>query len=503
MCFMKVVAAWLALEDSEGVAHSSREEQGPIAHLIRDTNFDRLLLLGNDQSRLDDYVAWLSSWSDMHIEPQFVELSNPTDHRAIYHGTTSALDAFLADNPEAEMTFDLTPGTPQMSQIWLLLARTQYSAKLVQTTKEHGVVEPDVPFAISAEFMPRVFEEADTRLQTAIAEVPAEGASFGDILYRGPAIAEVVRRAKKAAKRNLPIVIQGESGTGKELLARAIHNHSLRADESFLAINCGAIPKDLVESELFGSVKGAYSGAIDRTGYFEAANGGTLFLDEIGDLPLEGQVKLLRALQEKVITPVGDTRSRKIDVRIIAATNRDLFGEVAEGEFREDLLYRLVGMTLNLPPLRDRAGDIGFLADRLLEQINDEAADEEPGYQRKSLAADARNVVIRHSWPGNVRELRSTLRRAAIWSEAKKLKAKDIQQELLPVISKKMQQDQILGRSLEEGFEIESVLAEVSKHYLKRALKMTAGNKSKAAVLLGLGSYQTVANWMARLDIEE
>lgn len=498
---MKAVAAWLALEDSAGIGQTSHEEQGPIAHLMRDTKFDRLLLLANDQSRLDGYVSWLSSWSDIHIEPRYLELANPTDHRAIYHATTSALDAFLVDNPEAEMTFDLTPGTPQMSQIWLLLARTQYSAKIIQTTKEHGVVEPDVPFAISAEFLPRIYEAADSHLQSAIAEIPAEGAKFGDILYRSPSIAEVVRRAEKAAKRDLPIVIQGETGTGKELLARAVHNHSRRANEPFLAINCGAIPKDLVESYFFGSIKGGYTDAIDREGFFEAADGGTLFLDEIGDLPLDAQVKLLRALQEGTITRVSDTKSRSVDVRIIAATNRDLFDAVAEGEFREDLLYRLVGMTLNLPPLRDRKGDVGFLADRLLEQINDEAEREEPGYQRKSLSADARNVIIKHSWPGNVRELRSTLRRAAIWSDAKKLNAKDIQQELLPVISKRQSQDHVLGRPLGDEFEIEAVLTEVARHYLARALNETGKNKSQAAKLLGLGSYQTVSNWIKKYEM--
>jgi transcriptional regulator with PAS, ATPase and Fis domain len=250
-------------------------------------------------------------------------------------------------------------------------------------------------------------------------------------------------------------------------------------------------------------VKGGYSDAVDRKGYFEAADGGTLFLDEIGDLPLDAQVKLLRALQEGTITRIGDTESRSVDVRIIAASNRSLFDAVAEGEFREDLLYRLVGMTLNLPPLRDRKGDVGFLADRLLEQINDEAERDELGYEKKSLSADARNIIIKHSWPGNVRELRSTLRRAAIWSNAKKLNAKDIQQELLPVISKRQSQEDILGRPLGDEFEVEAVLAEVSKHYLSRALKETGGNKSKASDLLGLGSYQTVANWMKKLAIED
>ena len=499
---MKTVVAWLGMSDLAGIGEAKEDEQGPIARALRAIQFEQLLLLSANEEELYRYIDWLDSWTPIAVEPYFTELADPTDHRAIYYGATGAVDMILQEDPDTELTFHLSPGTPQMSQVWLLLARTQYSAKIIQSTKEHGVIEPDVPFAISAEFLPRIFESADSRLRTAISETPPEGATFGDVLYRSPVMAETVRRATKAATRNLPVLIQGESGTGKELLARAIHHHSRRSENPFVAINCGAIPKGLVESELFGSVVGAYSGATDRTGYFEAADGGTLLLDEIGDLPLDAQVKLLRALQEGRITRVGDTAERSVDVRVIAATHRDLFDAVSIGEFREDLLYRLVGMILNIPPLRDRKGDIGFLADRLLEQINEEAAREEPGYQRKALSAGAKNVIIKHSWPGNVRELRSTLRRAATWNEGKKLKDVDIQNELLPVIQKKHNQDHILGRQLGDGFEVEGVMEEVAKHYLSRALEVTGRNKSQAARLLGLGSYQTVSNWMGKYQLK-
>jgi transcriptional regulator with PAS, ATPase and Fis domain len=499
---MNTLVAWIGMKDLAGIGQSDEDEQGPIARALRAIEFKQLMLLGNNEAELHRYIDWLNSWTQIPVASYLTELSDPTDHRGIYHCATGAVDMILKADPETELTFHLSPGTPQMSQIWLLLARTQYSARIIQSTREHGVVEPDVPFAISAEFLPRVFETADSRLQRAITEIPPEGATFGDIFYRSAVMAETIRRAEKAATRNLPIVIQGESGTGKDLLARAIHNHSRRYAEPFLAINCGAIPKDLVESELFGSATGAYSGATDRTGYFEAADGGTLLLDEVGDLPLDAQVKLLRALQEGAITRVGSTESRRVDVRIIAATHFDLFDAVANDKFREDLLYRLVGMTLNLPPLRERKGDVGFLADRLLEQINQEAIREEPGFRSKSLSADAKNVIIKHSWPGNVRELRSTLRRAAIWSDARKLSGEDIQRELLPVVHKKQTQDQILNRRFYDGFEIESVMAEVAKHYLSRALKETGKNKSKVARLLGLGSYQTVSNWMEKYELD-
>ena len=212
-------------------------------------------------------------------------------------------------------------------------------------------------------------------------------------------------------------MIEGESGTGKELLAKAIANEGVRKEKPFRVINCGAIPSELLESELFGHEKGSFSGAIkDRAGYFEEADKGTLFLDEIGELPLSAQVKLLRVLQECEVARVGSSRPRKVDVRIIAATNRDLAEEVRKGRFREDLFYRLAVVVLKIPSLRQREGDIGLLVDALLRRVNEECA-EEPGYIQKKISAGARNLLLNHPWPGNVRELQNTLRRAAIWSE--------------------------------------------------------------------------------------
>ncbi len=240
---------------------------------------------------------------------------------------------------QPQLTFHLSPGTPAMAAIWVILGKTRYKAELIQSSRQKGVETASVPFdiALSPEFVTDVLRIPDKQLEKLSAGSSEEALRFGDIIYRGAAMQRLVDRAKKAAPRSVPVLIEGESGTGKELLARAIHQASPRSGKAFQVVNCGAIPSELVESELFGHVKGAFTGATkDHVGHFEAAHGGTLFLDEIGELPLPAQVKLLRVVQEGEVRRVGDNTTRKVDVRIIAATNRDLAAEVAAGRFRED-----------------------------------------------------------------------------------------------------------------------------------------------------------------------
>jgi DNA-binding NtrC family response regulator len=263
-------------------------------------------------------------------------------------------------------------------------------------------------------------------------------------------------------------------------------------------VNCGAIPPDLVESELFGHEKGAFTGAAERrAGYFENADGGTLFLDEIGELPLAAQVKLLRALQEGEVRRLGGKEAKKVDVRVIAATNRDLLDQVSGGRFRADLFYRLAVAVIKLPPLRDREGDISLLMDRLLAQINKES-DSEPGYKDKVLSPGAKKLLLRHTWPGNVRELLNTLRRAAIWSQAVEIQADDIKDALFPENSS---QQAILERPLGDACNLPDILQEVARHYLERAIAESGGNKSIAAKLVGLRSYQTFTNWLTKYRV--
>jgi len=296
------------------------------------------------------------------------------------------------------------------------------------------------------------------------------------------------------------VLIEGESGTGKELFARAIHQGGPRKNECFVAVNCGAISPELVESELFGHEKGAFTGATKQhQGYFEVASGGTLFLDEIGDLPPSAQVKLVRVIQEHEVVRVGATAPVKVDVRIVAATHRTMTDEIAAGRFREDLFYRLAVAILKLPPLRERHGDLGLLIETLLDRVNRES-ESEPGYQHKVLSAGARNLLLQHPWPGNVRELLNTLRRAALWCGDREIRGEDVRDALLPprpVVGSGM-----LNQPLGDGLDLPGILNTVAGHYLERAMDEARGNKTRAAELVGLPSYQTLTNWLGKYGVE-
>jgi transcriptional regulator with PAS, ATPase and Fis domain len=383
-----------------------------------------------------------------------------------------------------------------MAAIWLLLAKTRYPARLIETSKEHGVKEVVIPFDLAAEFIPSATRKADDALTRLMQGLPPDSPAFTAIIHRCAAMKRTVAMAHRLALRDVPVLIQGESGTGKELFARAIHQASARRGRPFVAVNCGAIPLELVDAELFGHEKGAFTGATAaRAGYFESADGGTLFLDEIGELPLASQVRLLRVLQEREVTRVGSTRPKAIDVRIVAATNRVLPEEIQAGRFREDLFHRLAVGVLILPPLREREGDITLLIDSMLVAINAEAATQ-PGYSHKNLDVSARNILLRHSWPGNVRELHNTLLRASIWATGDRITADDVASSLAVTVPAKG--EAVLGRPLDQAISLPDLIGVVARHYLERAMAMTHGNKSEAARLLGLGSYQTLSNWLQK-----
>lgn len=427
------------------------------------------------------------------------KLASPTSHEEIYRVAVQVLEAVRATAPDTDVTFHLSPGTPAMAAIWLLLAKTRYPARLIESSREQGVKEVIVPFELSAEYTPGVNRGADDALTRLMQGLPPESPAFTAIVHRCAPMKRTVAMAHRLALRDVPVLIQGESGTGKELFARAIHQVSARSGQPFVTVNCGAIPQELVDAELFGHERGAFTGATAaRAGYFESADGGTLFLDEIGELPLASQVRLLRVLQEKEITRVGASRSKPINVRVIAATNRLLPAEVQAGRFREDLFHRLAVGVLLLPPLREREGDLGLLIDSMLSVINAEAASQ-PGYKHKKLDTAARNLLIGHAWPGNVRELHNTLLRASIWATGDKIVREDVVASLAVTVAPKG--ESVLGRPLEQGVSLPDLLGEVARHYLERAMAQAHGNKTEAARLLGLGSYQTLTNWLQKYGV--
>jgi DNA-binding NtrC family response regulator len=253
----------------------------------------------------------------------------------------------------------------------------------------------------------------------------SDAAGFQALVGRSPAMREAYRLLERAAALDLTVLVTGETGTGKELAARAIHERGARRDRPFVAVNCGALPAELVESELFGHARGAFTGAVGRAGLFEEAQGGTIFLDEIGDLPLPVQVKLNRALQEKEIRRVGEARPVQVDVRVVAATHRDLRADAAAGRFREDLYYRLAVFPIRLPPLRERGGDVPLLAEHLLARLAATHRRDLEGFTPAALAA-----LTAYAWPGNVRELENAVERAAAVASGPRIGVDDFPAEV-------------------------------------------------------------------------
>jgi len=495
---MRILVSWIGQTDLNAAAGTAEAGLGPIGQAVTQRVFDQVVLLCNyAKDRAASYLPWVERQTRAPVEVRLVQLSRPTHFGEIYQAVTDTVGGLLDRfGDEARLTFHLSPGTPAMAAVWIMVAKTRYGAELIESSRQEGVRTAEIPFAISAEYIPDVYRRADLGLARLGAGVSEDAPAFADIRHQGPAMREVIARARRVAPRKVPVLIEGESGTGKELLARAIHGASPRAQKPFKPVNCGAIVRELAESEFFGHRKGAFTGATaDRAGYFEEASGGTLFLDEVGELSLDLQVKLLRVLQEGQVTRVGTTTPQPVDVRIVAATNRTLSAEVAAGRFRGDLFFRLAVALIRLPPLRERAGDLTLLADHLLAQINQEYASD-PGWEAKTLAPAARNRLGRHSWPGNVRELANTLSRAALWSAGGQIGEHDIADALLELPPPVSAGDGLLDRPIESGVDLPELMRRLASHYLDGAMTLTGGNKTKAAKLLGLASYQTLTNWL-------
>ncbi len=298
--------------------------------------------------------------------------------------------------------------------------------------------------------------------------------SFGDIVARSEAMARVFDLVRKVADHKTTVLIIGESGTGKELIARAIHFNGARAEGPLVNINCGGIPENLLESELFGYKRGAFTDAVkDKPGRFEEAHGGTIFLDEIGELPLALQVKLLRVLQEEEIAPLGDTGTKTIDVRVIAATSKDLKKEVEIGRFREDLFYRINVMPVRLPALRDRRGDIPLLVGHFMDRF-----DKKLQKRVEGLSSDAMPLLMDYPWPGNVRELENVIERAVLLATSRYITPADLPSTLSSPKGRPSYLDPA------DTFSIKAATKELTRNLIEKALKETGGNRTQAARLL-------------------
>jgi two-component system response regulator AtoC len=345
------------------------------------------------------------------------------------------------------------------------------------------LVKPFEPEEVSLMIQKIVNQQALVRETEVLRKVLKREHRFRDMVSKSPAMQSIFTLARAAARSQSTVLILGESGTGKEVLARAIHLDSSRAGRPFVAVSCAALPDSLLESELFGHERGSFTGAVARRiGKFEAADGGTLFLDEIGDISAKLQLDLLRVLEDRRFFRVGGTEAVAVDVRIIAATNRDLRKESAEGRFREDLFYRLNVVPIVLPPLRDRREDIPLLVEQLLEQLG-----AEQNRRIEGVSAEAMATLVSHDWPGNIRELRNVLERAIVVAGGAVLQAADLGMPERAVTDL----DKVGPLSLEE----------VERRHIGNVLRHTEGNVSQTARLLGIDRV-TLYNKMRKYNLK-
>ncbi|HEX8696216.1 MAG TPA: sigma-54 dependent transcriptional regulator [Longimicrobium sp.] len=402
----------------------------------------------------------------------------------------AALEAAPADLVVSDLTMPAMDGLQLLEEV-----RARHPAALFVLMTAHG----DERTAVRAlkegayDYVPKPFDNEEIRAAVRRARevlaLRAENARLREELageYRGligdsPELREVTRVIRRAGPTDATVLVTGESGTGKEVVARALHAESRRRAGPFVALNCSALPGELVESELFGHARGAFTGADrDREGLFEAADGGTLFLDEIGDLALPAQAKLLRALEERQVTRVGSTKPVPVDVRVVAATNRPLERMAAEGTFREDLLYRLNVVTLHLPPLRERRGDVLPLALHFLAEMG-----ERHGRTLAGFGEGARRALLAHEWPGNVRELRNAVERAVVLAEGEVIEAADLPPQVGKSAAPLRPVDAALA-DLPFAEARERAVEAFERTFLEAALERHGGNVSATARALGL-----------------
>ena len=479
-----ILLSWLGDNDIKDTAKQSSQNYGAITSILSwtEVEFQEAHLLSNRKSdNISDFIDWLKQHlstqrnRNINIHAHYhTENNNPTDYQFVYQKADQLIHQL--DDPANQLYMNLTSGTPTMCATWLLLGTGVYDAILLQSSEKRGVEYVCLPYNISLQAKQ---DQKIIQLNTQIAE---SSRYFKHIPAQSEKMREAVELAQLIAPRNVPVIIQGATGTGKEIIAKAIHQASLRQSKPFVAINCGAIPESLIDTELFGHKKGAFTGAgIDRVGHFEEANGGTLFLDELGELPLSAQVKLLRVLQQKEIMLVGESKSRKIDVRIIAATHRDLLQMVDDGLFREDLFYRLAVGIIHLPSLRERKADILPLTELLLQDINHEFKDDQH-FVIKRLSVSAKSFVQKQVWLGNVRELGNTLLRAAVWNpNTEELTDKQLQAAMI----QRQQQAEPVCAPLTEPIDVRQKIHEIKRAYIQAALEQANDNKIAAARLLG------------------
>lgn len=460
------------------------EQPGPILSLLSARSFDRIYLFSTPNTvshTLETQQAIAKAFPQVVVEIKDLPLTDPTDYSSILIGLREHIKSIQDVCANAAFFVAVSSGTPQMHACWVLLAAAgEIPARLLHIRRPH-FVSKERPLVseinLSSKEFPEVRAPIITSPKVEDADEYEEAVCSLGIVGDSKQIRQALETAATLAPASAPILILGETGTGKEMIARFIHRLSKRPQDLFVAVNCAAIPEELVESLLFGHKRGAFSGAItDQEGKFFLANGGTLFLDELGELPQKAQAKLLRVLEDGMLEPVGGKRPVKIDVRVIAATNANLRRQVRQGKFRDDLYYRLNVGVIDLPPLRDRRGDIPKLSLFILDKLN--ASLRHP----KRLSPEALSRLQNHNWPGNIRDLENAIERSARLCRSEVLMADDL------IITEPVSVDDPLEclPTPSEGFSMEEFLGSVRKQLILRALEATQGNQTKAARMLAI-----------------
>lgn len=498
---MTQLVAWIGRQDLDGVRRDP--PAGPIVgFLLARPDTAALLLSDWPKDETARYIAVLRECVPAKIDVRAVKLTDPTDYLRIFRAADAALNELAKRVRLDDIAIHTSPGTSPMAAVWVLLAKTKYSgAKLykswVDKQGRQQLAEVQIPFDLTLDVLPDIATRRAALLAPADMRLPATNA-FDAIIHQSAAMGAAIRDARRMALYPNPVLILGESGTGKELLARAIHAASLRGGKRFEAKNCAAMPPDLLDSELFGHVKGAFTGAVaDRPGLFEACDGGSVFLDEVGDISPETQVRLLRVLQEGEIQRVGEARTRKVDVRVIAATNRDLVAAMRDARFRDDLFYRLAVLVLRVPPLRQRPDDVLPLAQHFLAVLNERAATI-PSAERKHLSPSARKFAESYPWPGNVRELGNTLARIFALTPGDTIRGEDFEAHVIPTDAAGLSRTPLVG---DKNFSLRKELESLERRLIEQALCESGGVKERAAKLLGMASRQALSHRMRRLGI--
>lgn len=492
----KALVSFNGDRDPHSVSQSGALLEGPILTILKARNdFDKIILFSSRLREKAEETRKIigERWPRVHVSVHELDIPNPTSYARILKALRDCLPELCTPDPSTEYYVCVSPGTPQMHACWLLLtASGEFPAKILQVVDPRHLEPGQDPVL---EIHPRGPEFPDVIPRVRMEEVPEvspaemeKAIRNAGIVGRDPVFVKALEEAGRVAQYDrTPILILGETGTGKELFAKYIQNIGKRRGEAYITVNCAAFPENLIESELFGYVKDAFTGANqDREGKFHAANHGTLFLDEIGDMSLSAQAKVLRALENGEITRVGAVTAEKVDVQIIAATNKDIHEARREKAFREDLYRRLSVMVIPLPSLAERKGDIPLLAQELLRQCTE-------AYKKNAVFSQSTLTFLQSlPWPGNIRELRNVIKLSVILARQETIEPADLRfdQSVCAAAAPWIPEPR-------EGFSLEDYLKEIRAATMDRALEIAAGNQTLAAKLLGLSS-QAVSQYVTK-----